>query len=449
MESQKLLKLIQKYDRSGPRYTSYPTLPQWKTVFEQEDLQNKTSSLKNIPISLYTHIPFCESKCYYCACNVIVTQKKEKADTYLNYIKKELDLISPNISHLPVSQIHWGGGTPTYLNCEQIVLLFKEYEKRFSILKEAEISLEIDPRVTTLEQLKVLRSLGFNRISLGVQDFDSHVQKAIHRNQTEEKTKYIYEKCRELGFRSLNMDFVYGLPFQTQKSFEKNLKTIIGFKPDRIAFYNYAHVPWQAPYQKFISETVLPSVEMRVKFLTTALQLFKEAGYLAIGLDHFARPEDDLVRAFEIHSLQRSFMGYTTQKAQYLFAFGVSAVSDLRDVYWQNFRKLSHYYKALDQGKWPMMQGHRLNEDDKLRRDIIMGFMCYLKVTIEPNAFSKELARLKEFEDDGILNINSNEITVTELGRIFLRNICMEFDAYFQSTNLPGTFVPKRYSKTL
>src|SRR3989338_569499 len=286
MSKPNLLELIQKYDIQGPRYTSYPTVPHWAQNFSQEMVQKKLASLKENQtktLALYTPIPFCEEKCYFWAGNVVITGKKEQADRYLMYLKKELSLLGPSLPSLPVTQIHWGGGTPTYLTSAQMEKLFGEYKKYFSISPNAEISLELDPRVTTLEQLKTLRQLGFNRVSLGVQDFDPKVQEAIHRHQTEEQTRRVYEGCRELGFSSVNMDFVYGLPFQTQDTFEENLKMIVSLGPDRLAFYNYAHVPWHVPYQKFIPEHALPTPQLKVDLFETALSIFKDAQYVPIG----------------------------------------------------------------------------------------------------------------------------------------------------------------------
>ncbi len=454
-----LLELIQKYDTQGPRYTSYPTVPHWNQPFLAQDYQKKLRALQkkeSQTLALYTHIPFCEEKCYFCACNVVITRKKEQADLYLKYVKKELALLVPFLAASPVTQIHWGGGTPTYLSCEQMEDLFHEYEKYFSISPSAEISLELDPRVTSYEQLKTLRHLGFNRVSMGVQDFDPKVQEAIHRHQTEEQTQKAYAWCRELGFSSVNMDFVYGLPFQTRDSFEKNLRTIVALGPDRLAFYNYAHVPWHVPYQKLIPEHALPTAHLKVELFESALSIFKEAQYLPIGLDHFAKSNDELIRAFETRTLRRNFMGYTTQKDSLLLAFGVSSISDVDDVYSQNFRKLSDYYRALDEDKWPVMKGHVLSPDDRLRRHVIMELMCALELSIPrvekqflisfSETFSKELLALKRMSEEGFLTMDSQKISVTELGRIFLRNICMVFDAYLSKEVLSSS---KQYSRTI
>ncbi len=443
-----LFELIQKYDTQGPRYTSYPTVPHWTQNFSQREYQKKLQSLSgDKTLALYTHIPFCEEKCYFCACNVVITRKKEQADLYLKYVKKELALLGSSLPSLPVTQIHWGGGTPTYLAPRQMEELFEEYKKYFSISSDAEISLEIDPRVTTLEHLKTLRHLGFNRVSMGVQDFDPKVQEAIHRHQTEEQTRQAYEWCRELGFSSVNMDFVYGLPFQTRDSFEKNLKMITALGPDRVAFYNYAHVPWHVSYQKFIPEYALPGAQLKGELFETALAIFKEAHYLPIGLDHFAKPTDELVRAFEARTLRRNFMGYTTQKESLLLAFGVSSISEVEDTYVQNFRKLSDYYKALDENRWPVMRGHRLTADDQLRRHIIMELMCHLEIPASlVRSLKRERLELEPMVLDGFLEITSEKIRVTELGRVFLRNIGMVFDAYLSQEALSS---PKLYSRTI
>ena len=450
MSKPNLLELIQKYDIQGPRYTSYPTVPHWTQNFSKEQYQHTLSSLKGNStktLALYTHIPFCEQKCYFCACNVVITRKKEQADRYLMYLKKELSLLGPSLPSLPVTQIHWGGGTPTYLTSAQMEKLFGEYKKYFSISPNAEISLELDPRVTTLEQLKTLRQLGFNRVSLGVQDFDPKVQEAIHRHQTEEQTRRVYEGCRELGFSSVNMDFVYGLPFQTQDTFEENLKMIVSLGPDRLAFYNYAHVPWHVPYQKFIPEHALPTPQLKVDLFETALSIFKDAQYVPIGLDHFAKSTDELVCAFNERTLRRNFMGYTTQKESLLLAFGVSSIGDLDDLYVQNSRKLADYYKALDEGKWPIAKGHVLTAEDKLRRSMIMELMCHLEVPLSwMESFEKEERELEPMVQEGFLKRDSQKLRVTELGRVFLRNIGMVFDAYLSKETLSSA---KLYSRTI
>ncbi len=453
-----ILNLVNKYNTQGPRYTSYPTVPQWSDPFGEKEFKEKLLSLDpsaENSFSLYTHIPFCEEKCYYCACNVVITQQKDQADLYLKYLKKELDLVCGSLgANYPVSQFHWGGGTPTYLSCAQIETLFSEYKKRFTFLPDAEISLEIDPRVTSFEQLKLLKSLGFNRISMGVQDFDEKVQTAIHRNQTEEETRKVFDWCRKLGFSSINMDFVYGLPYQTEQGFKKNIRTILEFKPDRIAFYNYAHVPWLISYQKYIPDDSLPTGDVKIKFLLEALNMFKESGYEHIGMDHFAKSYDELVQAQKDHTLRRNFMGYTTQKESLLLAFGVSSISEIQNVYSQNQRKLSDYYKALDENRWPVMKGRRLSHDDMIRHEVIMELMCNLHLSISDmekkfsisfwEYFEKEQAGLAAMAKDGLLTLDAQAIQITSLGRLFIRNISMVFDAYEM-----GEKQGMRYSKTV
>ena len=459
MEFNRLLKLIQKYDRQGPRYTSYPTVPQWTDSFGEIDTRKKLKELQKNPnrkVALYTHLPFCEEKCYFCACNVVITKKKEIAQTYIQYLKKELSLLQEDLLNYEVSQLHWGGGTPTYLTPAQMEEVFGIYLKYFHLSSNAEISLEVDPRVTTLDHLKMLKSLGFNRLSMGVQDFDEKVQAAIHRNQTYEQTLTLHHQAKKLGFESINMDFVYGLPYQTQKGFQENLSRILELKPDRIAFYNYAHVPWMVPWQKLIPMASLPQADLKLELLCTALELFEKAGYVAIGFDHFALAKDELVSAQKEGTLRRNFMGYTTQRDTDLFGFGVSAIGELEDAYVQNQRKLAHYYKDLDQNKLPVMRGYGLNQDDLLRRDIIWELMCNLNLKISDieekhgisffESFQKELNLCEELVADGFLEISKEKIQVTDIGRIFLRNICMVFDQYFQMQMEKS---PKRYSRTV
>ena len=457
MWDEKAISLIQKYDVMGPRYTSYPTVPQWNDTITSDDfdrLFSKRDGYKTF--ALYTHIPFCEERCHFCACNVVITKQRENAESYLNYINKELLLYSPLLPKCWVTQIHWGGGTPTYLNEVQMENLFLEYQKYFSIDANAEISIEIDPRVTTVNQLKTLRRLGFNRISMGVQDFDEKVQSAIHRNQTEWQTQKIYEACRELSFRSVNMDFVYGLPFQTLESFEKNLKIIMALKPDRVAMYNYAHVPWMVPSQKYISVEALPSPALKLTFLQSALRLFETSGYLPVGMDHFARPQDELISALRTKTLRRNFMGYTTQKDSLLLAHGVSAIGDTGDFMVQNYRRLSDYYHALDESKLPLMKGHRLSANDQLRRHIIMELLCnfYFDITeVEKKFsisffeyFSLEMTFLLEMQTEGLIDIQDESISVTSLGKLLIRNICMIFDDYYAAQKKISL---KKYSKTI
>ncbi len=445
-----IFSLIQKYDVPGPRYTSYPTTPHWKEKIQEIDFKKAIEEAPGKSIAIYTHIPFCEEKCFYCACNVVITKHKDKADEYIDMLKKEMALL--HVPDLSVTQIHWGGGTPTYLNLSQIESLFTEYKKYFSISDSAEISIEIDPRVTTLEQLKLLHQLGFNRVSLGVQDMNPQVQSAIHRNQTEVQTKTVFEWCRELGFKSINLDFVYGLPFQTEMSFKDSLDMIIDLSPDRLAFYNYAHVPWMVPWQKRISTDSLPKPELKFLFLSQIFQKFEEAGYIPIGMDHFAKKEDELVCAVENHTLRRNFMGYTTQKDALLFAFGLSAIGDYYTLYIQNFKKLPDYYRAIQNQTLPWMRGYHLSETDLMRRYVIMELLCHLIVKNEAfkqkfgfhlsDVFSRELGQLSEMVSEGLVEIDENGILITKLGRLFIRNIGMVFDEYLKSCS-------PRYSRTV
>ena len=455
--------LIKKYDCQGPRYTSYPTVPQWKDQVTFEDFKRALPSEGDRKtIALYTHIPFCEEKCYFCACNVVILKNKEKSGAYIEALKKELALIGSSVPHSPVTQIHWGGGTPTYLNCQQIESLYLEYQKYFKIDDGAEISLEIDPRVTTLEQLRLLRQLGFNRVSLGVQDCDEKVQTAIHRNQTELETKNMFEWCKSLGFQSVNMDFVYGLPSQTAESLRKNLNTIIALKPDRIAFYNYAHVPWMVKWQKYIDASKLPTPDQKLHFLGMALELFEKAGYVAIGMDHFALPNDELVMAMQSGTLRRNFMGYTTQKDALLISFGMSSIHDLQALYIQNVRKLSDYYRRIQENRVPFAKGHFLTTDDKIRRFVIMELLCNLKLSFQDvqgkfnirpiDYFKAEFSLLEEMVSDGLLTVSEKGMTVSSLGRLLIRNIGMVFDKYYQDARHPresGDRTQPIYSRTI
>ncbi|MBI4041688.1 MAG: oxygen-independent coproporphyrinogen III oxidase [Deltaproteobacteria bacterium] len=445
--------LIQKYNVQGPRYTSYPTVPHWSESIDATVFEDQLMSLNNAQKhALYVHIPFCEARCHYCACNVVITKKKTEADRYLGYVFREIHKLREKVPNLALSQIHWGGGTPTYLTEAQIENLFSEIKKYFSVMSDAEISIEIDPRVTTASQLELLRELGFNRVSLGVQDFNEQVQAAIHRNQTYAQTQEIFDLCRSLDFLSINMDFVYGLPYQTQESFQKNLELILELKPDRLAVYNYAHVPWMVPHQKWIPEPALPDTISKINMNLAALKLFEEKAYHPIGMDHFALSTDELVLAQKAGSLRRNFMGYTTQKEAPLLAIGVSAIGEFGNAYVQNLRKLAAYYEAIDHDRWPLQRGMVLTKNDLLRKEIIMTLLCQLVVSIDLiqkkheidffDYFHEEIATLSSFEKDGLLSLTKEHLHVLPLGRLFLRNMCMVFDDYLEKNQ-------KRHSRTL
>ena len=461
--------LLQRYNTTGPRYTSYPTAPVWTSDFDAaaftqalNDTNQPTAPERALPLSLYVHLPFCEHRCLFCSCNVIITQQREQAEKYLGYLFREIDRMAERIADdRPVVQYHWGGGTPTYLSCEQMQRLFTRMQKRFHFDADAEISIEVDPRVTTVAQLETLRDLGFNRVSMGVQDFQPETQSAIERIQSVEETRTLTEACRRLGFDGVNFDLIYGLPHQTPESFDRTLDDILALRPDRIALYNFAYVPWLSPHQKQIPEASLPQGQVKFAIFRRAIECLLGAGYGYIGMDHFALPGDELTRAQDEGSLGRNFMGYTTRIGAgcELLGFGVSAISGLHRFYAQNEKKLSRYYQAIDRGELATNRGFALSADDLLRRDIINQILCQGRLdyaTIQathgisvPEVFADALTTLGPMADDGLLIASNAGLTLTPLGRIFSRNIAMPFDAYLAQK--PGTPEADRptFSKTL
>lgn len=441
--------MLEKYNTHGPRYTSYPTAPMWQDSFGAAEFdaalrETNTAANSETPLSLYVHIPFCESRCLFCGCNVVITPQREQAEKYLGYLFQEIDrtagLMNPK---RPVVQFHWGGGTPTYLDPEQMARLFNYQKERFNLHPDAEIAIEVDPRVTSNEQLQLLAELGFNRISLGVQDFAPAVQEAINRIQPIEMTRAMIEECRRLGFDSLNLDLIYGLPYQTMETFEQTVDEVLKMAPDRIALYNYAHVPWMAPHQSQMPEAALPGGPEKIRIFLKALQRLTEAGYAYIGMDHFAKPTDELTRAQQNGTLRRNFMGYTTRSGSELVAFGVSAISGLDRYYAQNWRKLPDYYQAVEVDTLPTMRGYALSEDDLLRRAIISQILChgtvdYAAVESEfglPSFrayFATALSHLSTFQEDNLIRFSESGFTLSPLGRILSRNIAMAFDAYLK-----------------
>ena len=439
--------LIRRYDRPGPRYTSYPTAVEFNERFGAADYEARladASARGDEPLSLYLHIPFCETRCAYCGCAVVATKKRDVAATYLEYLGREITRLASSLGgRRRVVQYHWGGGTPTYLNTTQIARLDALVRRHFDVAADAEQAIEIDPRVTTREQLILLRSLGFNRLSFGVQDFSEAVQQAIHRHQSETETRALFRFARETGFTSINFDLVYGLPRQTVESFQRTLASVADMLPDRIAVYSYAHVPWLRPNQKAIDPIDLPNADAKRALLGSAIDAFTGAGYDPIGMDHFALPDDDLALAARERRLHRNFMGYTTRPASDSVAAGVSAIGDVRGAFAQNHKTLARYYQALDAGEFPIERGYALSDDDRVRRYVITELMCNFRVEFAQVAarfgvspedyFEPELASLAVPDGpvrDGLLEIAGDGLTVTPLGRLFVRNICMAFDTY-------------------
>jgi len=446
------------YNRPGPRYTSYPTAPVWNDAFGPGDLEavHSAADAARSPVSLYMHLPFCESLCLFCACNVIIQKDKSVALPYFDVLKKEISRVAQAVSrHRDVVQFHWGGGTPTYSSPAQLEDLFAYTKERFTFSPHAEIGIEVDPRVTSREHLETLRRLGFNRLSMGIQDFHEPVQKAIHRFQPYEITRDLIQSARALGFDSINVDLIYGLPHQTPDTFAHTVDQIIGLAPDRIALFSYAHVPWLKKQQGAFA-IFLPEGMQKFEIFRTGLLKFLEAGYLYIGMDHFARPNDELATAQTNRTLHRNFQGYTTKAGADLYGMGVTAISGFSDAYAQNFRELPAWEKAVRDRGIATMRGYRLSQEDRLRREIVSRLLCH---TVIPKReinqtfgidfdshFAEELLRLELPREDGLLTIDRDEIRTTWLGRIFIRNLAMLFDPYLEKQHLDAKPL---FSKTL
>jgi len=382
------IKKFKKYDKPGPRYTSYPTAPQFSENFSADNyLDEIIRTNKNetkTDISLYFHLPYCDTLCYFCGCNMIITRNRDRVKEYVNYVKKEIDLIRTYIDpNRKVTQLHWGGGTPTHLNPDEISNLTSYIFDSFNFDRESENSCEIDPRGLTREHLESLRTNGFNRISMGVQDFNEKVQEATNRIQPEELTQQTIEWIKDLEYQSINLDLIYGLPYQNAKSFENTVDKVIKIAPDRIAVFNYAHLPWLKKHMALISEETLPPPEEKLEILKMTIEKLTDAGYLFLGMDHFAKPNDELAVAFRDKKLYRNFQGYSTRAGADLYAFGITGISQLGNVYSQNYKTEKEYYNALDNEKFPIAKGYKLSNDDIIRKYVIMRLMCDFELSIK------------------------------------------------------------------
>jgi oxygen-independent coproporphyrinogen-3 oxidase len=444
--------LIRRYDQSGPRYTSYPTVAQFHGNITEADYQRwaKHSNEDPIPrsLSLYFHIPFCDTVCFYCACTKVVTKNHARAIEYLQHLYKEIALHARLFDRdRTVEQLHWGGGTPTFLENDQILDLMAVTSRYFSLRDDdmGEYSIEIDPRSADHGKLAVLRECGFNRISLGVQDFNPDIQRAVNRLQSREITRSVIESARSLGFKSINMDLMYGLPLQTIETFSETLAETIAMSPDRIAVYNYAHLPERFKPQRRIAASDLPSPDVKLDLLQLTIRMLTGAGYVYIGMDHFAKPDDELAIAQANGTLQRNFQGYSTRGDCDIIGMGMSAIGRVCDNYNQNVRNLEQYYAMLDDGRLPLERGIELEPDDLLRREIIMQLMCQFRLDIRAleskwhftfsSHFSNELENLKNLQADGLLSMDSETLQVLPAGRLLVRNICMVFDYYLSSND--------------
>lgn len=460
------LSLLARYDQPAPRYTSYPTAPHFSSDFgEREYRENlaagSTEHLVSIaPLSLYLHIPFCDNICYYCACNKIVTKDRERAQQYLEYLQKEIALQSDLVGRRRlVTQLHLGGGTPTFLDGAQLTALMYSLGMHFKLTdaEDREYSIEIDPRTVDTDRLALLRGLGFNRLSFGIQDFDPRVQEAINRRQSFASVRELTEAARLYGFKSLSFDLIYGLPYQNEQTINSTLDQVLELSPDRIAFYNYAHLPERFSSQRAIDRLTLPNGEEKLRMLANAAARLENAGYRFIGMDHFVKPSDELYLAQQQGSLQRNFQGYSIAKARDLLAMGVSAISCMQDAFAQNYTTLEDYYAALDQGHLPIARGHRLDQDDILRREVIMQLICNLKLDFHAieqqygvvfrEYFADALVALEALQEDGLIAVSETGLQVTELGRPLLRVLCMPFDKYLRQNQQSGH--PTRYSRAV
>jgi oxygen-independent coproporphyrinogen III oxidase len=449
------LDLVQKYNVPGPRYTSYPPATRftkdigWPVLVEHVRRNNKTER----DLSLYFHLPFCQSLCWFCGCTTVITKQQGQSAIYLEHIKKELALLKPLLNpRRKVVQLHFGGGSPTFLLPKEIRELGEMIRNQFQMADHLEAGVEIDPRGVTRDHIDAFREAGFNRASIGVQDFDPVVQKAVHRDQPRELTEAVVEWVRAAGFSSVNFDLIYGLPHQTAASFEKTLNGILALKPDRLVTFSYAHVPWLKPAQRILIKT-LPTTEVKFQLLKLTIEKLTSEGYAYIGMDHFARNDDELAVAQRQKTLQRNFQGYSTHGGADIYAFGMSSISQTDCVYWQNLKELPEYYAALDNGQSPQVKGYILTDDDKIRRQTIMRIMCDLSVNYEAMSrllgvdfcryFERELAGMADLEADGLIQRNSSGLEVTTVGRLLIRIIAMRFDACLENEK------ERRFSKTI
>lgn len=438
--------LLRKHDRPGPRYTSYPTAVEFHSGVGPAEYEKKLAeadSQSGEPLSFYFHLPFCHERCTFCGCHVTITKRTERATEYLAWIEREIHLVAKHLPHRrKVVQYHWGGGTPTYHSPEELLQLHQTVIDRFEILPEAEVAIEIDPRVTTHAHVDALRDMGFNRLSMGVQDFTPEVQAVVNRYQSSDQTKDLFDYCRRRGFDSINVDLIYGLPLQTPATFAQSLDKVIAMRPDRVAMYSFAFVPWKQGNQRLLTEDMTLPPELKMELYLLGLEKFTGAGYRHIGMDHFALPEDELARAQEKRVLHRNFQGYTTRPASDTVAFGISGIGDLQSAYVQNIKEHERYYTALRDGRLPVFRGVLLSEDDQIRRHVITQLMCNFWLDVHdverrfgldfPAYFAWELEALRESERDGFVRVSSDGVEVTPLGRVFIRNVCMTFDIYLR-----------------
>ncbi len=450
------LELIKKYNVPGPRYTSYPPATQFSDEVDRELLSEliRENMAGSRDLSLYFHIPFCESLCWFCGCTTVITSKHEQGGSYLDTLDREMCLSSREMNpDRRVVQMHFGGGTPTFLRAEEIQRLGEMIRRHFPFAEKMEAGVEIDPRRLTRDRVVALREAGFNRASMGVQDNNPKVQKAVHRIQPLEATQQAVDWLREEKYESLNIDLIYGLPHQTRETFEQTLEEIIELDPDRLAVFSYAHVPWIKPAQKILTDDILPGPEMKLQLLKLTIEKLTDSGYVYVGMDHFAKADDELAVAQREKTLQRNFQGYSTFGGADILSFGMSSISQIPGAYWQNLKELAEYTGAVERDERPITRGYLLTAEDQIRREVIMRLMCHLELNYEQlsreldidfkNFFAAALESLADMEADELVVLSDDRLLVTDLGRLVIRNIAMRFDAYQKTGS------EQRYSKTI
>ncbi len=454
------IELLRKYDRPGPRYTSYPTVPVWSTevgVAQYRTALGAAAERAETPLALYCHIPFCRKRCFYCGCNTVVTQHKERIDSYVASITAEIKNTAALLgARRRVSQLHLGGGTPTFLDCRGLEIVLGAIDAKFEFAPGCEKSIEVDPRVTTDEQLEFLAKAGFNRLSIGTQDFDPEVQEAMGRVQSFESVQHILEKGRQLGFTGINLDLIYGLPKQSVESFTATIAKALSLRPDRVAMYSFAYLPQNMPHQSVIDSLQLPTTEVKYQLFATAVEEFTKAGYRQIGMDHFALPEDELSLAQQDGRLHRNFMGYTVQSAPEMIGFGMSAIGYVNHAFFQNTSKLDSYEKAIKEQEFAVYRGMNLSQDDLIRQYVISQLMCNFRLHYQAleqlfavrygDYFANEHGRLDPFLADHLMSFDANGLQITPVGRTFIRNIAMTFDAYLDEN---GEARGVKFSRTI
>ncbi|WP_448571532.1 oxygen-independent coproporphyrinogen III oxidase [Trichothermofontia sp.] len=445
--------LLRKYDRPLPRYTSYPPATELTESFQERDFRGAIAvgNYKQTPLSLYCHIPFCETACYFCGCNTVITQRKEVAVPYLDYLQRNVQQMAELVDRdRKVHQLHWGGGTPNYLSLEQVETLWNTLHQHFTFADRAEISIEVNPRYLSKEYVYFLKNLGFNRISFGIQDFDPRVQEAVNRIQPEALLFEVMGWIKNAGFESVNVDLIYGLPYQTLETFQNTIAKTLQLDPDRIAVFNFAYVPWMKPIQKRLPAQALPPASEKLEILKMTIAELTSQGYVFIGMDHFAKPNDELAIAQRQGDLHRNFQGYTTQPESDLLAFGMTSISMLQDVYIQNHKRIKDYYRAIDHNELPIERGVTLDREDIIRRTVIMELMCQFQLSKDDleekyhlnfdhdfdEYFANEKFDLRLLEADGLVELSPNKIQVTPAGRLLIRNIASVFDTYLKQRQI-------------